>query len=892
MRGQVKDELGAVIVGATVTAVNASNVEKTATTNGEGNFAIAGLSPGKYTVRAFKEGFALYEATDVDLSTGQSATLNIELRVALKDEKVTISSNDPNVSVDPANNANSLVLRGSDLDLLSDDPDQLAEDLKALAGGLDGPNGTQILVDGFSRTSIPSKSSILEVKINSNPFTAEQDSLGFGRIEITTKAGTEKFNGQGFFNFNDESLNARNPYAPNRAPYQARLFGAQVSGPVITKKSSYFFDFEKRDIDENAIINALILDPSFNIVPFGQAVVTPQRRTNFSARFDYQLNKNNTFVGRYNILHATTNNSGLGGFSLPTRAFNSSLTEQTLQFSNTMVVNPSTLNITRFQYIRSRRNQESVNAGPTINVQEAFIGGGAPFDFALNDTDRYELHNQTTWIQNNHTWIGGARLRLSRINDVSPNNFAGTFIFSSLQEYRRVLQGIPGARPAQFTIAGGNPQARVNQFDLGGFLQDDWRLKPNFTLSLGLRFESQTNIGDKIDLAPRVAFAWAPWGANNGKRPRTVIRGGGGIFYTRVDEELTLQADRFNGINQQRFIVSGPNFFPNVPATQTLLAASLPQTTRLVSPDLKTPYSMKGVFSVERQLPHGLTLTVAYLYGRDRQLLRSRNLNAPLPGTFDPAQPNSGVRPFGNVGNIFAFESGGDSTSQTLILNLRGNLTKKLNLTMRYGVGRVKGDTEGAFTFPSNPYDFSQDDGFQSYASTQGGVFGLIYRAPLGISITPLVRFNSAERFNITLGRDLNGDGVFTERPAFATDLSKPGVVVTKFGAFDTNPSPGQAIIPRNFGKGADYFHASLRFSKLFGFGTVGGPAAAAQSGGNGAKSTEKRYYVLLTMQVQNLFNNRNQGTFIGNLSSPLFGQSNSLNGTARRVEFQARFSF
>src|SRR5678816_3833405 len=150
-------------------------------------------------------------------------------------------------------------------------------------------------------------------------------------IRDSTKAGAGSFNGQGFVNFNDESLNGRNPYAPNRAPYQARLFGATVSGPIVAKKSSYLFDYEERDIDENAVVNATVLDSSFNIVPFSTTVFTPQRRKNFTARFDYQLNKTNTLVARYNFLKTSTEDAGIGGFALPSRAIDLSGAEHTLQ---------------------------------------------------------------------------------------------------------------------------------------------------------------------------------------------------------------------------------------------------------------------------------------------------------------------------------------------------------------------------------------------------------------------------------------------------------------------------------------------------------------------------------------------------------------------------------
>jgi hypothetical protein len=884
LRGQLKDILGGVILGATVTVMNADGVEKRTPTEGEGRYEVSSLIAGIYTVRASREGFAPYENTTVVIVAGRTVTLDVAMMVGLKEENVEVSPDARNVSVDAENYASAIILRGKDLESLSDDPDQLADDLRALAGGIEGPNGTQFLVDGFAGARIPSKSSILEVRINANPFTAEQDNLGFGRVEITTKAGAGSFNGQGFVNFNDESLNARNPYAPNRAPYQALLFGVTVTGPIIAKKSSYFFDYEERDIDENAIVNATILDSSFNVVPFSTVVVTPQRRKNFTARFDHQLNKTNTLVARYNLLRTSTDNAGIGGFSLPSRAMDLSGSEHTLQLSNTMIVNESTLNVTRFQFIRRRNERAGDNSVPGIIVQQSFIGGGSQVGLAFNDADRYELQNYISHVRQSHYWNVGGRLRLTRITDVAPSDFGGTFVFSSLEQFRRVLLGVPSANPSQFTIASGDPLAGVNQWDFGGFIQDDWRVRPNFTLSVGLRFESQNNTDDKLDIAPRIAFAWAPGSSKPGSRPKTVIRGGGGIFYSRVNEDLTLQANRFNGINQQKFIVATPDFFPNIPPTEALQEFAAFQTTRRVAEDLKSPYSIKGVMSIERQLPlPNSTLSLVYIYEHDRHLLRSRNINAPLPGTFTPGQPESGVRPFGNSGNIFLYESSGKSLSQTLIFIFRGNLHKQLSMNARFGIGKIEGDTEGASYFPANSYDLHGEYGPQSYYSTYAGVVSMMYRAPWAITVTPIFRFRSAERFNITTGLDTNGDAIFTERPAFATDLSKPDVVVTRFGAFDLNAPPGQSLIPRNLGKAPGQFQANLRVSKLFGFG----PVARAGSG-----PPDKRFFLLFTVQATNLFNSANQGPYIGNLSSPLFDSSNISGGPARRVELQLRFSF
>src|SRR5687767_9304670 len=207
-------------------------------------------------------------------------------------EQVDISA-DTGVSTDPSNNAGATILKEQELEALPDDPDELEAALQALAGPAAGPNGGQIYIDGFTGGQLPPKESIREIRINSNPFSAEYDRLGFGRIEILTKPGSDKFRGNAFFNFNDESLNSRNPFAPNRAASQLRFFGGNISGPIQKGKSSYFLDINNRDVDNNAIVNAVVLDENFIAVPFQQEFQVPSKRFSFSPRVDYAINDNN-----------------------------------------------------------------------------------------------------------------------------------------------------------------------------------------------------------------------------------------------------------------------------------------------------------------------------------------------------------------------------------------------------------------------------------------------------------------------------------------------------------------------------------------------------------------------------------------------------------------------
>ena len=155
-------------------------------------------------------GFAPFTST-VTLTAGQTKTLNIALQIEMEKQQVQVEAEAPTVDTSPDDNANAVVLKGKDLDALSDDPDELENQLQALAGPAAGPNGGEIYIDGFTGGQIPPKSSIREIRVNQNPFSAEFDRLGYGRIEILTKPGTDKLHGQIEARGNDSAFNSRNP---------------------------------------------------------------------------------------------------------------------------------------------------------------------------------------------------------------------------------------------------------------------------------------------------------------------------------------------------------------------------------------------------------------------------------------------------------------------------------------------------------------------------------------------------------------------------------------------------------------------------------------------------------------------------------------------------------
>src|SRR6266436_4673944 len=504
LTGVVTDPSGASVAKAAVRLINSSGAWIDTTTNRDGAYEFKNLAPGMYTLKAVAKGFALFAKEDVQIIAGQLQQLNIPLTIQIEEQKVEVNDSSTSVGVDPSNNAGAVVLKGADLEALSDDPDELQSELQALAGPPAGPNGGQIYVDGFTGGTLPPKASIREIRINQNPFSAEYDRLGYGRIEIFTKPGTDQFHGQISLMGNTAGFNSRNPFesipAGTQPPgYHSTQFSANIGGPLLSKKASFFFNIEQRNINELSIVSAQIVDPTtFAIVPFSDAVNNPRVRTELSPRIDYQLSTNNTLTARYQFERENETNNGIGQFNLPSLAFNQLNTEHQFQFSDTQIVNAKTINETRFRFVRETSGQNPQNSSPTISVQAGFVDGGNSSGLSNDILDRYELQNYTSMSLGKHFQKFGARLRVNRDSNESRANFNGRFNFSGIQAYQSTVQGLAqgmsmaqiiaaGGVASQYSITTGSALADVAYFDSGLYAQDDWRIRPNITLSYGLR---------------------------------------------------------------------------------------------------------------------------------------------------------------------------------------------------------------------------------------------------------------------------------------------------------------------------------------------------------------------------------------------------------------------
>jgi hypothetical protein len=963
IRGQVADESGAVIPGAKITVSTAAGVIKQVTSGADGSYAVAGLADGTYTVLASSPGLKQAQPATVEISGGPK-TVNLVLLVTLEKQEVTVQAESPGatVSLESSNNAGAIVLKQQDLDALSDDPDDLQQDLQALAGPSAGPDGAQIYIDGFTGGRLPPKESIREIRINQNPFSAEYDKLGYGRIEILTKPGSDKFHGQVFFNTSQMAFDARNPFltTPQTPDFSTREYGGNVGGPL-SKKASFFLDFDRRDIaDDNilfpsALTLAQTLDPQA-AVGATQFFPKPQERTTVSPRIDYQLSTNNTLVFRYTWLENDQSNQGLSPYTLPSAAYNATDGQNTVQLTETAVLNSRTINETRFQYWHEVTDETALNAEPELVVASAFTAGGSTTGTSTDDENHYELQNYTSIVKGAHSIKFGIRVRETNDDNVAPSNFNGVFSFNggflpllnssdmpvigangqpvlattpstSVEQFQRylLLSGMgfspqqllaAGATPTEFLLTAGNPAASVSYVDVGPFVTDDWKVRPNLTISAGLRWEAQNHVSDWSDFAPRLGFAWSPGLSKASMRPSTVIRGGFGLFYTRFSSEYTLQAERNNGVLEQAYTVTNPTFFPNIPPLSVLQADPAFSTITRVSPDLQAPYIIQSAIGVDRQLGKSTTLSVNYMFAHGVHMLLSEDINAPLPGTYIQNEPDSGVRPFGNVGQIDEYESAGLLNQHQIFTNINARLSANFTLFGSYVYNTAMSNTDGAGSFPQDPYDLAADYGRAAYDIHHRVFITGSANLRWNIRISPFLQWQSGAPFNLTTGENSFGDNLFNARPAYAGP-NTTDAISTPCGLLDPNPQPGEQIVPRNCATGPSQFTLNVRLSKTFGFGAErssfagmnGGGGGGGRGGGPGGwagmrgmmgdATTTRRYNLTVGVMARNLFNNVNLGTPNGVITSPYFLQSTTINGgygasnaVNRRVELQARFTF
>ncbi len=915
LRGIVFDPSGAAILGAQVTLAGAG-VALRGESSADGLFDFHGLAPGVYLVSVAAKGFLPQIVSSIVVTAGRVREVKVSLKIAVEPEDVTISGQVRGLALNPDQNASAMVLSGSALNALSDDPDELRNELQALAGPVAGPSGGQIYINGFSGGQLPPKSSILEVRVNQNPFSAEFDRLGYGRVEIITKPGTQKLQGSLAAGGNDSVLNTAVPLVTVQPSYYQYALVGNLSGPL-SKRASGFFSGYYVSRQNQAIVDAL--NPQNTSASIQEAVPQPIDYLLLNPRIDFQLGRN-TFSIHDLFYRTRESGNGVGALSLASQSNNVISEENALQLSDEVLVSPQFVNETHFQWSRIYNDQVPANPAPTVIVEGAFSGGGSSAGILRDAQNNFDIQNDSTAIAGAHTLRFGTRLRLYDDSSYATTGANGTYTFNSIASYNAATPA-----PELYTVTQVNhPLASVLLFDGAFFFQDDWHWKPNFMVAAGLRLEGQNRIHDRADWAPRLAVAWSPARGSGAAQPRTVIRAGSGWFYNRFTvpsffnsnsgTPYVLSTIHFNGANELAYVIENPDLY-NPSATEPPSAfgsasSSIP-THLSLDPYFRTALDMQTGAGIDRQVTRTIMANVTYLYTRGIHQYLSNNVTAPAfdVATYTVTGPLPGSE-------NYQFQSGGVYRQNQVIFTVNTQL-KRLIVNANYMLNEAKSDTQGVFYFPSVPQDPGIDYGRATFGNRQRLTFIGSWSAPFGVSVSSLLVAQSGTPYDLTIGDDATENNQFNARPTYGT-CGAAGVIPTRYGCLDTDPEgKSERMVPFGAGIGPPNAVVHIRLSKVIGVGPRVGTAQQGTSyqagssvsgrglsGGSGSvrldESAPRRYNLTFVVRAANLFNMVNMSPPNGVLLSPLFNQSQSIapppfqsaTPGSRSFSFQTFFSF
>jgi hypothetical protein len=777
--GNVEDTSSALVPGTAVQLADAKgDIVESATTDGSGNFTLPAPPPGDYVLKVALTGFQTStQPIYIPASSAASNLRAIQIKLAIASAVTEVTVNaDSNIDLSASDsNGDTSVMTSSDLKALPVfDNDYVTAMSSFLDSGDTATAGTGLMVDGVeSNRATVSPSAVQEIHINEDPYSAQYYRPGRGQIEIVTKPVSDKYHGEFNFLFRDSALNAQNDFAPSKPFEQRRIYEGNVTGPIAnSKKTGFLISFNRAEEDLNAVVNATVLPTASN--PQGvlnENVATPTRDTEFSVRVGHKFSDTNNGYITYAYQDSTNTNENVGNQTLAEAGVDTEYREDDLIFHDDLILSPTKLNQASLVLERVSNPTTDVAEAPAIDVQGNFAGGSAQADQQHTEYNA-RLSDMVSWTVGPHSFKFGVNVpHFSRRVFEDHTNQQGTYTFSptyaadGVTVIQTALQNYRNNLPSGFSIAQGQTRFVYHQQEAGGFFQDQIKLRQNFSLTPGLRYDWQNFLSrSRTDFSPRISFGYVL-----DQKSKTVLRGGGGIYYDRAGGGPLADLARYKHASRELRQISSsqqPLCYPIAACLDTNL---LPPSLVELAPGIRTPYRVNYGLSLERQIGEKATITIGGRRSRGIALFRSLDVNAPLP------QSDYTVRPNPNYSQIRQIQSEGLQDGSSFDINYRGRFNRWFNAFAWYTWSHYDNNTSGITFFPENQQDPDAEWSRADWDTRQRfGVFGQVNAEHL-LNLGFGVFAHSGTPYTITTGTDAYGDNLYNTRPEGVARNSETG---------------------------------------------------------------------------------------------------------------------
>jgi hypothetical protein len=737
VNGQISDPSGALVTQVSVSLQSADqSYKQNVISNDNGMFSLPQVPPGRYTLTvAAPSGFDDYTA-QLRVGAKAPALIKIVLTLAHVQQQTNVEASQNDAAPDPGENRDQVVTSANMLEHLPVlDQNYIAVLTPFLDQAGVATSGVSIIVDGVEMKGTGvSASAIQEARINNDPYSAETNVPGKGRIEIMTKPGTPHFHGHLNFGYRDSITDAANYFALTRPQEQKKLYEGSITGPFPRLTGTTFLLSGTRQEDNlQSVVHAL--GPNG---PVSGNVPAPTRNTEAAVRVTHDFTKNNRASLQYNVSDLIARNQGVGGLVEAQSGVNSQSREDDIIFTDRQIVSPVLLNQFQLLLEKDHNPARSVLNAPKIIIDGSSTSGGAQADL-LNTENNMKVNDTVSLSRGRHYLRFGVNVpNVSRRAWEDHSNEEGTFSFSSLAAYN-------ANKPYSFTQQAGIGRDVFWWIEMGAFIQDQIQLTPNLQASVGLRYDWQTYFSSAHDFAPRASITYAPKGRN------IVLRMGAGMFYDRSGATPIADLTRFNGVILRSYTLLNPDYPQPLPPGDSI--STLPTNLVELAPASHMPYSTHYSFGVEREITKSASLAVTYRGVVGSDLFRSRDINAPLA-------PNYLTVPNPQFGFIRQIEFEGRQVQNALDATMRGKLSRWFSGMAQYTWSHTNNDTGGIAWYPANQYDntgeYSRADFDQHHRFNLLAVINEGHWASLGLganlySGTPYTETSGVDTYNTSL---------------------------------------------------------------------------------------------------------------------------------------------